>query len=73
MEGVPFRQAHEEVGAAVREGRLEAPWGVDRSLAERDLVGGPNPRRVSARARAVARQAQSLAKWAKAHPPPLPM
>jgi len=72
-EGVPFRRAHQEVGAAVRDERLQMPWSVERSLEARDLPGGPNPGRVKARARVAAREASALAKWANAHPPPLPL
>jgi argininosuccinate lyase len=71
--GVPFRKAHEAVGRSVREGKLEAPWSVKRSLRERDLPGAPHPGRVSARAKAVRRQAATLGSWAKTHPPPLPI
>jgi argininosuccinate lyase len=70
--GVPFREAHQAVGRAVRDGSHRAPWGADRSLELRDLVGGPKPARVMARAQAVARLAARLRRWAKAHPPPLP-
>ena len=73
LEGVPFRQAHETVGRAVRDGRLAAPWTVERSLEKRDLPGGPKPSRVSARVRSAVRQAAGLAKWANSHPPPLPL
>jgi argininosuccinate lyase len=71
--GTPFRRAHEEVGEAVREGRLHPPWDVERSLRERDLAGAPHPRRVKARSAAVARQAAALEAWAKTHPPRLPL
>jgi argininosuccinate lyase len=71
--GTPFRKAHQAVGRAVREGRLQPPWDVARSLRERNLPGAPHPRRVGSRARAVARQAVALQAWAKTHPPPLPM
>ena len=72
-DGIPFRRAHEKVGESVRQGRLQAPWTVERSLAKRDVPGGPNPRRVKARAQAVARAAAALRTWAKAHPPRLPL
>jgi argininosuccinate lyase len=71
--GTPFRRAHEKVGESVREGTLKAPWTAERSLAKRDVPGGPNPRRVKARTQAVARAAAGLRNWAKAHPPPLPL
>ena len=71
--GTPFRRAHEKVGESVREGTLKVPWTVERSLAKRDVPGGPNPRRVKARAQAVARAGAALKTWAKAHPPRLPL
>ena len=71
--GMPFRKAHQAVGEAVREGSLEPPLPVERSLAARNLIGGPAPRRVRTRAEAAVRQAEALAKWANAHPPPLPL
>jgi len=71
--GTPFRRAHEKVGESVRKGTLKAPWTAERSLAKRDVPGGPNPRRVKARAQAVARAGAALHTWAKAHPPRLPL
>jgi len=71
--GTPFRRAHEKVGESVRQGTLKAPWTAERSLAKRDVPGGPNPGRVKARTQAVARAAAGLRTWAKAHPPPLPL
>ncbi len=71
--GTPFRRAHEKVGESVREGTLKAPWTAERSLAKRDVPGGPNPRRVKTRAQAVARAGAALRTWAKAHPPRLPL
>jgi argininosuccinate lyase len=71
--GEPFRKAHEAVGKAVRDGRVEAPWSVERSLSRRNVPGGPNPRRVAVRSRSALGQAAALAKWAKEHPPPLPL
>jgi argininosuccinate lyase len=72
LKGVPFRQAHEKVGGQVRDGKLQVPWDAARSLARRDLPGGPSPRRVVARARAVRREAAAIGRWATTHPPPLP-
>ena len=69
---VSFRKAHEEVGRQVRDGEFKAPWSARESLAKRDLPGGPNPRRVAARARALRREAAALRRWSQAHPPPLP-
>ena len=48
-------------------------WTAERSLAKRDLPGGPSPRRVKARAQAMARAVAGLRTWAKAHPPRLPL
>jgi argininosuccinate lyase len=73
LAGVPFRKAHDTVGRAVRDGNLEAPWSVKRSLRKRDLPGAPHPGRVSARAKAVRREAAALGRWAKTHPPSLPI
>ena len=71
-EGVPFRRAHEAVGALVREGRLEVPWNLEHSLNARKLAGGPRGQ-VRARIRAVAKKAQALTQWTYDHPPPLPL
>jgi argininosuccinate lyase len=71
--GTPFRRAHEKVGESVRKGTLKAPWTAERSLIKRDVPGGPNPRRVKARAQAVAKAGAALRIWAKAHPPRLPL
>jgi argininosuccinate lyase len=70
--GVPFRQAHERVGRQVREGGFTPPWSAKTSLARRDLPGSPNPRRVTARSRALRREAGALRRWSERHPPPLP-
>jgi len=70
--GTPFRKAHEEVGRAVRAGNLQPPWNAEVSLRKRNLPGGPNPRRVAARAAAVRRQAAALRRWTGTHPPALP-
>jgi argininosuccinate lyase len=70
--GTPFRAAHEKVGRQVRDGRLKAPWDARTSLAKRDLPGAPHPRRVTARAKAVRREAATLRAWSDNHPPPLP-
>lgn len=72
-EGVPFRRAHENVGTAVRQGTMKAPWSVERSLHERNLPGAPHPRRVKARAAAIGREASELRTWLKRHPPRMPM
>ena len=71
--GTPFRSAHDKVGESVRERTFKAPWTAERSLAKRDVPGGPNPRRVKARAQAMARAVAGLRTWAKAHPPRLPL
>jgi argininosuccinate lyase len=58
--GTPFRKAHEKVGKAVLDGAFAAPWDARRSLVRRDLEGGPSPRRVASRARALRREAALL-------------
>jgi argininosuccinate lyase len=70
--GTPFRQAHEEIGRAVRAGKLEVPWSAETSVRKRDGIGGPNPRRVAARAAGVRREAAALKAWSAKHPPRLP-
>jgi len=72
-EGVAFRKAHEQVGRAVLEGSMQAPGTVGRSLRRRNVPGAPHPRRVRSRAVAIGQEAGALRKWAKAHPPPLPI
>jgi argininosuccinate lyase len=63
-EGVAFREAHRVVGRQVAAGKHVAPWGAEESLRRRDLPGAPQPARVKARARAVAREAAALGGWA---------
>jgi argininosuccinate lyase len=58
--GTSFRRAHEKVGRQVREGRLAPPWDARASVVRRDLEGGPNPKRVTARARALKKEAAAL-------------
>jgi argininosuccinate lyase len=70
--GTPFRKAHETVGRQVREGKFAAPWGARASLSKRNLLGGPNPRRVAARARAIRREAATWRRWSERRPPALP-
>jgi argininosuccinate lyase len=70
--GTPFRKAHQAVARQVREGELSIPWTAKASLAKRDLVGAPHPRRVAARAAAVRREARALLAWSETHPRPLP-
>jgi argininosuccinate lyase len=70
--GAPFRKAYEAVGRQVLEGTLKAPWNARVSVAKRDLPGGPNPRRVVARATAVRREAAALRRWSAGHPRRLP-
>jgi argininosuccinate lyase len=70
--GTPFRQAHERIGRQVRDNKFAAPWDATASLARRNLAGGPNPRRVTARALALRREAAALGRWSQGHPPPLP-
>jgi argininosuccinate lyase len=71
--GKPFREAHHEIGRHVLAGTTRAPWEAKTSLSKRDLIGAPHPRRVTARATAVRRQAAGLLRWSKGHPPPLPV
>jgi argininosuccinate lyase len=70
--GVPFRKAYEAVGRQVLDGTMKAPWNARASVAKRDLPGGPNPRRVAARATAVRREAGALRRWSEGHPRALP-
>jgi argininosuccinate lyase len=51
--GTPFRQAHEEIGHQVKDGRFEAPWDARTSVAKRRLD-------VARRARALQREAAVL-------------
>jgi len=64
--GAAFRDAHREVGRQVAAGKHAAPWGAEESLRRRDLPGAPQPARVKARARAVAREAARLGRWSAA-------
>ena len=70
--GTPFRRAHERVGRQVRDGAFKASGDAAASVAARNLPGGPNPRRVAARAKVVRREAAALHRWSESHPPPLP-
>jgi hypothetical protein len=70
--GIPFRDAHHQVGRAYRDGKLEPPWSGATSLLKRNLPGGPHPRRVASRSSAVRRRAAALRRWSQAHPPALP-
>ncbi len=70
--GTPFRKAHEEVGRQVKAGRLKVPWDAAGSLARRDIAGGPNPRRVAARSKAIRREAAALRRQAGRMRRPLP-
>ena len=70
-QGTAFRKAHEEVARQVREGKFRTSSSARSSVAGRDLVGGPNQRRVAARARAVRREAASLRRWGRTRPTPL--
>jgi argininosuccinate lyase len=65
-EGVAFREAHRRVADEVRSGSHTPPWGPARSLELRRLD-------VARQARATMRRADALARWAEAHPPPLPL
>jgi len=70
--GTPFRKAYEIVGHQILEGKLDVLGDARASVAKRDLPGGPNPRRVAARATAVRREATALRRWTLAHPRGLP-
>ena len=70
--GVAFRKAHERVAREVRDGTFSTASTASRSLGRRNLTGAPNPRRVTARARAVGKDAAGLRRWSEGHPPPLP-
>ena len=70
--GTPFRQAYEKIGRQVLEGKLDVPGDARASVGKRDLPGGPNPRRVAARATAVRREGAALRRWSIAHPRGLP-
>jgi argininosuccinate lyase len=70
--GTPFRKAYEAIGREVLDGKLSVPWDARASVAKRDLPGGPNPRRVAARATAVRREASAIRRWTAAHPRGLP-
>jgi argininosuccinate lyase len=70
--GVAFRKAHERVARQVRDGAFTTDSNAARSLGRRDLQGAPNPRRVTARARAVRKEAGALRRWSEGHPPPHP-
>jgi argininosuccinate lyase len=65
-EGVAFREAHRRVADEVRRGSHRPPWDAARSLELRRLD-------VPGQARSVTRRATALARWAAAHPPPLPV
>jgi argininosuccinate lyase len=69
--GVPFRKAHQEIGRQVAEGSLKVPWNARASLARRDALGAPHPRRVAARSTAVRQEVAALARWCQKRPPPL--
>jgi argininosuccinate lyase len=70
--GVPFRKAHQEISKQVAEGSLQVPWKARVSLARRDAIGAPHPRRVAARAAAVRREAAALGRWCEKRPPAMP-
>ena len=70
--GLPFRDAHERIGKQIVEGTSSVPWNASASLARRDLLGAPHPRRVADRATAVRREAATLRRWSQTHPPGLP-
>src|SRR5438132_1268346 len=69
--GTAFRKAHQEVAGQVREGTFATSFNAKSSVAGRDLVGGPNQRRVAARARLLRREAVALPRWGQKRPTPL--
>jgi argininosuccinate lyase len=71
--GTAFREAHQEVGRRVLDGSHDGRRAPEQSLQLRNSRGGPNPRRVAARARALKREVQRIRTWAESHPPPLPV
>lgn len=71
--GTPFREAHREVGEQVRRGGHRPASDAIASLKARALPGGPAPKVVRARARAVLATAERLQAWAATHPPKLPL
>ena len=70
--GVAVTDAEAEAERLAGDGSFTAPWDAKASVAKRDLPGGPHPRRVAARARAIRREAADLLLWGEGHPPPLP-
>src|SRR5438093_1449140 len=61
----------DEIARQVRDGSFATSLKAKASVAGRDLVGGPNQRRVAARARAVRREAAALRRWGRTRPTPL--
>lgn len=64
--GIPFREAHRDVGRQVLEGTHQPAGDADASLRRRDLTGGPAPTRVRRRAAAMLAKAAALQRWAEA-------
>jgi argininosuccinate lyase len=64
--GVPFREAHRRVGEQVRQGAHVPPWDAARSVELRRLD-------VAGQVREVKREAAAAQRWARSHPPPLPL
>ncbi len=60
--GVAFREAHQQVAAAVREGTHQPPWGAERSLELRGLD-------TTGRVTALEAEVGELQQWAASHPP----
>jgi argininosuccinate lyase len=69
--GTAFRKAHEQIARQVRDGTFAGTSSARASVLARDLEGGPHPRRVAARARAIRREAAALRRWSRKRPPPL--
>jgi argininosuccinate lyase len=69
--GTVFRKAHEHIARQVRAGTFAWSSSARKSVLGRDLEGGPNPRRVTARARALRREVAALRHWGRKRPSPV--
>ncbi len=67
--GMPFREAHHEVGRQVGEGVHQPDLDPSRALRRRDLKGAPHPDRVRERAAVALQVSAGLSHWAEANPP----
>lgn len=55
QEGVPFREAHERIASAVREGSVVGTGPVRQAVRKRSTIGGPSPASVRRQVRALRR------------------